>query len=150
MRRTFVQVLVAVVALLGVAANEASNNPKYSYGIIKRSCAPWDGPALALTVTPKEASCETGAPFLMINLYDLPVETGKAYKIGVQGEIKIGQASRCPDGNTCKSADSGEVIFNSFEEEKGASGHYKLHFPDGTTLESDFKLKWCNNHELCG
>jgi len=150
MRRTFAQVLVAVVALLALAANGAPSATKYAYGIIKRSCAPWDGPALALTITPKEATCETGAPYLMIYLYDLPIATGKTYKIGVQGEMKIGVASRCPDSNSCKSADSGEVGFNSFEEEKGASGHYKLHFQDGSNQEGDFKLKWCNNHELCG
>ena len=150
MRRTFAQLLLAVVALLALAANGPPSAAKYAYGIIKRSCAPWDGPALALTITPKEATCETGAPYLIINLYDLPIATGKTYKIGVQGEMKIGQASRCPDSNTCQSAESGEVVFNSFAEEKGASGHYKLHFPVGLSQEGDFKLKWCNNHELCG
>ena len=54
MRRTFAQFPLAAIALLALAASGTPSNTKYAYGIIKRSCAPWDGPALALTITPKE------------------------------------------------------------------------------------------------
>ena len=113
------------------------------------------GPALALTVTTKPADCQTAAPYLLINLYDLPITTGKSYPIGIQGEMKIGQASRCPNSNACQAADSGEVVFDKFQEDIGASGLYRLHFPglnknDGSTVDGTFRLKWCNNHELCG
>ena len=150
MRRIFVQVLMTAVALLAVAAAGTPSTSKYAYGIIKRSCAPWDGAALALTITPKPANCETGAPYLMIYLYDLPITPKKSYKIGIQGEVTIGQASVCPKADACQSADFGEVVFDSFEEGKIASGRYKLHFRDGSPQEGDFKLKWCSNHELCG
>jgi hypothetical protein len=155
MRRTVLQVMLAVVALIAVAATAVPSHSRYTYGVIKRACAPWDGRGIQLTVTPKPAECETGAPYLLIYVYDLPIEPGKTYKMGAQASPQIGLASVCPTSDTCRNADSGEVVFDTFEEDKGASGHYKVHFPDGnkkdgSNLDGSFQSKWCNNRELCG
>jgi hypothetical protein len=150
MRRTVLQIILAAVALIAVAATAAPNHSKYAYGVIKRGCAPWDGKAIALTVTPKPAECETGAPYLLIYVYDLPIQPGKSYKMGAQPNPQTGQASLCPKSDACQNAESGEVVFDKFEEDQGASGHYKLHFKNGRDMEGPFNLKWCNNHELCG
>ena len=139
-----------VVLFVALCALAQPRHAKYAYGIIRRGCAPWDGPAINLVVTPKPSDCQTDAPYLLISVYDLPIRTGKPYSIGVQGEVGTAQASRCDKADVCDTADSGQVVFDTFKEGSSATGHYQIRLQKGGGLEGSFKLKWCNNHEMCG
>jgi hypothetical protein len=125
---------------------------EYLFGTIHKSCAPWDGPALALDVK-KIATAEPEAPRLLISIYkDIP--HGKlAAPLTVPLDIHnnmIGAASRCPKPGGCRPASRGTVTLTTFEEGEGASGHYELHFDDGTPERGKFNLSWKNVRELCG
>ena len=61
--RLLARVLLAAFTLLVVAASAAPANSKFAFGIIKRTCAPWDGAAIGLTLTTEAAKCDrTPAP----------------------------------------------------------------------------------------
>jgi hypothetical protein len=126
-----------------------NHNGEYSFGAIHRSCAPWDGSAVALTLSQTANAADT-APRLQISVYrSLQGPLPKPLTFDLKDQ-QTGSASRCRKSDNCEAATSGTVTFTSFEEGKGASGTYEIQFNDGTTERGKFNLRWENVRELCG
>src|SRR5262249_4009263 len=144
--------MLAVVVLLLVVVGLAAVPPTtYSFGIIKRTCAPWDGAAIGLTLTPKRAQCDRiSEPFLMITVYDLPVHAGQTVKLNSSDQVHGGQSSLCASKEKCVPAESGTVTFDEYREGVSAKGHYQLKFHDGRELSGSFEVTWCKIQEFCG
>lgn len=127
-----------------------SENSQYKFGVVHRDCAPWDGAAIAVKLSTKLLQCNrTVEPYLRIAVYDLPIQTDKIIKLDYDNHMH-GQAVRCLKGDTCESADSGEVVITSFKEGTGATGRYQMKFRDGSTLSGTFDAKWCELRFFCG
>jgi hypothetical protein len=125
------------------------HNGEYSFGTIRSSCAPWDGSAVALTLTQTAKAADT-APRLQISVYRSlqgPLPMPLTFDLKDQ---QTGGASRCRKSDKCEAATSGTVTFTSFEEGKGASGTYDIRFNDGTIERGKFNLRWENVRALCG
>ncbi len=154
MRRIAIRILLSAVILIAIAAAATPENSTFTFGTIRHSCAPWDGGAIALQLTSEGSSCDAKAPYLTIVVYDLPIQAGKTYRMGGKPTPQMGQVLRCTAApgskpGACQGADSGELVFDKFEENKTANGHYRLHFRDGE-LEGNFQLKWCEGAKFCG
>ena len=144
-------VCLITLALLVAAANGAPANSKYSYGLIQRSCAPWDGPAIAITLATKPVECKRFPTSQYINMgvwRGLPIHSGQTVKFTEYSDI--GFASRCANQDNCERAESGEITFDTFKEGTGTTGHYELHFKNGDTVTGRFDIKWCEFREMCG
>ena len=150
MRWRIQAVLATVAAVVGIAATALSAPAAFSYGTIQGSCAPWDGPAIGITLTSEPTECKrTSEPFISIGIWrGLPVKAGQVVKFAPGSDA--GFASRCKKEGDCERAQSGTITFDRYEEGSGASGRYELKFKGDETLSGTFDVKWCHERVVCG
>jgi hypothetical protein len=143
-------VFATVIAVVAIATTAISAPGPFSYGLIQRSCAPWDGAAIGITLTTGPAECKrTSEPFISIGVWrGLPVKAGQVVKFAPDSDA--GFASRCKKEGDCVRAQSGTITFDRYEEGSVASGHYELHFKGEETLSGTFDVKWCHERVMCG
>jgi len=122
---------------------------RFPYATIAHTCAPWDGPALAVVLSSAAGCASVPGPFIRISLWhELPPTAGKTISFATGNSN--GQASRCLKPNACEAATSGSVVFDVVDEGKNAYGRYELHFKDGSIESGSFEATWCENRALCG
>jgi hypothetical protein len=123
--------------------------PHFPYATVAQTCAPWDGPALAVVLSNTPGCAPLKAPYIQISLWrDLPPKAGQTFSFDIRSSN--GQASRCIKPNECEAATSGSVVFDIVDEGKRAKGRYELHFKDGGIEGGSFEAEWCPNRALCG
>jgi len=121
----------------------------FPYATVAQSCAPWDGPALAVVLSHTAGCAPLLAPYIQISLWrELPPRAGKTFSFDASNSN--GQASRCLRPNECEAATSGSLVFDIVVEGKQAKGRYELHFKDGGLESGNFDAEWCPNRALCG
>ena len=143
-------VVVAIVtAAIVVAAVAGPSDARFAFGLIRGSCAPWDGPAIDLRLTTEPTECKrTSEPYIDIGIWrGLPIHAGQEVKFGPGSDA--GFASRCTKESDCQRAESGRIEFETYERGSGARGHYELHFKDGESLKGSFDVKWCEERVVC-
>ena len=148
MRCRIQAVLATSIAVLAVTATSAPT--AFSYGTIQSSCAPWDGPAIAITLTGEPAQCKrTSEPFISIGIWRrLPLQSGQVVKFAPGSDA--GFLSRCKKEGNCERAQSGTITFERYDVGSGASGRYELRFKGNETVSGTFKVKWCQDRAICG
>jgi hypothetical protein len=149
MRRKLIAIFTVLV-LFAVAGISVYAQAPFSYGLIQSSCAPWDGPAIEVTLTTEPAQCKsTSEPYIAIGVWrGLPIHAGQSVKFGAGSDA--GFASRCKKAGDCERAESGTIVFETYQAGSGATGRYELHFKGGETLSGTFDVKWCENRIMCG
>ena len=142
-------VLAIFIAMVAIATSATSAPGAFPYGIIQGSCAPWDGPAIGITLTSEPVQCKrTSEPFISIGVWrGLPVQPGQVVKFAAGSDA--GFASRCKKEGDCERAESGTIKFDRYDESSGASGSYELHFKNDETLSGTFDAKWCHERVIC-
>jgi hypothetical protein len=121
----------------------------FPYATVVQTCAPWDGPALAVLLSNTAGCAPLKPPYIQISLWrDLPPKTGKTFSFDIRNSN--GQASRCLKPNECEAATSGSVVFDIVDEGKRATGSYELHFKDDSIERGSFEALWCESRALCG
>jgi len=144
--RSFALAAITIAASLLLAAN-----PSFSRGLIQSSCAPWDGPAIAITLSSETVHCDRApsGPYLSMGVWrGLPLHDGQVVSFGRSSDN--GYASRCAKENDCQRADSGTIEFEKYNEKSGAKGRYELHLKNGETVSGIFEVQWCNTRSICG
>lgn len=141
---------IVVLGFFAVAGVGGFSQTAFEYALIQASCAPWDGPAINITLTQEPPQCKrTMEPCISMGVWrGLPIHPGQEVKFGSGSDA--GFASRCKKVGYCERAESGTIIFESYQEGSGASGHYELHFKGGETLSGTFDAKWCDTRVVCG
>ena len=142
---------LTVVALVSIASVVIAGDASFSRGLIQNSCAPWDGAAIAITLSPDVVQCERApsGPFLSLGVWrGLPLHDGQVVKFDSRSDN--GFASRCAKENDCQRAESGTIEFDKFKEGSGARGRYELHFKSGETVSGTFDVQWCKTRVMCG
>ena len=142
--------MVATVALTVIAAIASPDGSSFSNGTMQSSCAPWDGPAIAITLTTEPAQCKRIAgPYLSLAIWrGVPIHAGQVVKFGSGSDA--GWAARCAKEGDCKPAQSGTIIFENYQERSRATGRYELQFKGGGSLKGTFAVKWCEERVICG
>lgn len=137
-------------ALIVAITLPTSADSPFLHALIRNSCAPWDGPAIELTLTKERAQCNrTDGPFLALGVWrGLPIHAGQEVKFG--SGSNDGFASQCTKVGECERAESGTIVFDKFERGSTVSGHYELHFKGGRTLTGSFDAEWCHERVVCG
>jgi hypothetical protein len=149
MRRKLIAIFTLLV-LFAVAGISVYAQSPFVYGLIQDSCAPWDGPAIEVTLTAEPAQCKRPSePFMAIGVWrGLPIHAGQSVKFGAGSDA--GFASRCKKAGDCERAESGTIVFETYQAGSGATGRYELRFKGGETLKGTFDVKWCENRIMCG
>jgi hypothetical protein len=143
---------VAVFVLTAIAAVATPDGSSFSYGVMQNSCAPTDGPAIAIMLTTEPAECKrvTG-PFLSFAIWrDLPIHPGQVFEFGSGSSSNAGYAARCEKEGVCKVAQSATLVIDKYQERSSGSGHYELQVKGGETLKGTFEVKWCEERMFCG
>jgi len=151
MLKPFRRFVVTLLALVAIAASCTSESSDYQYALIQDSCAPWDGAAIQVTLANETLQCqrEVKGAYLMLGVWrGLPIHSGQVIKLSPKEDN--GFASRCTKGNDCERAESGEITFDRFDTDKGATGHYELHFRNGDIATGRFDARWCAVRMMCG
>ena len=141
----------AIAVILTTASLLLAADPSFSRGLIQSSCAPWDGPAIAITLAPETLQCDRApsGPYLSLGVWrGLPLHDGQVVNFGRGSDN--GYASRCAKDNDCQRAESGSIEFEKYNEKSGAKGRYELHFKNGETISGTFDVQWCNTRTICG
>lgn len=149
MRTRLAPFLLILMLLASAGAEDARGN--FTDGIIQPSCAPWDGPAMAITLTqsPVDPKAFPKPPYLGINIWnELPLHDGQVLKFTYSS--KLGSVTRCLKEASCEVATSAEVHVDSVKSGSGATGHYDIHFKNGDTVTGSFDVKWRDFHQRCG
>ena len=151
MLNRFRWLLLTLVVVVAIAASCTSESTDYQYALIQATCAPWDGPALQLTLADEPLQCQRDVKgaYLMLGVWrGLPIHAGQTVKFSPKENNGFG--SVCKKAAECQAAESGEITFDHYDEGKGATGHYELHFRNGKTLTGHFDAKWCYVRMFCG
>jgi hypothetical protein len=149
---------LSLLAVLLVAASAATTDPalmsssdtSFPYGTMHPSCAPWDGPAIEVRLTPGPAECKrTSGPYLSIVIWrGLPLKSGQVVKWEPGSDN--GSAGYCQKDGECRRAQSATIVFDKYSDRDGAAGTYELHFKEGDTMKGKFDVKWCEERMFCG
>jgi hypothetical protein len=140
----------AVFALTAIAASANGDGPTFSHGLMQSSCAPWDGPAIAIRLTTEPAECKkVSGPFLSIAIWrGLPIHAGQV--VNLDAGSGAGSVARCAKEGDCKLTQSATITFDKYQERDSAAGQYELQFKGGEILKGSFEVKWCEERVVCG
>lgn len=149
MMSIFLLALALALALLGTGVAAIAGESSLSYGVLQRSCAPWDGPAMEMWLTTEPTQSKTiSGPYVQIGIWrELPLHDGQVLKLGTNS--KAGFASRCAKVGDCERAESATITFESYRQSSVATGRFQLRFEGGKDLNGAFYVKWRESHLLC-
>ena len=146
LRRTGLTMWLCIASLAVPTACRAQAS--FSHALIQPSCAPWDGPAIDIRLTPEPGQCKNvSGPYIDMGVWrGLPIHAGQVVKFG--SGSNDGFASRCAKVGECERAESGTIVFDTYQDGSGATGRYNLRFKSGE-VSGSFDAKWCENHMVC-
>jgi len=121
----------------------------FPFATIRHACAPWDGPALQITLTKVENPGKNDARLFLTLYRDLPEPPLTQPRTFELERMLAGDAVRCPRPGACESALRGHLVLEKFDG-TGAEGNYELHFKDGAIERGRFKAAWKEVREACG
>jgi hypothetical protein len=120
----------------------------FAAAVVERTCAPNDGPAitlkLAAAVDPETCTPDFDAATLIISVYLDAFEVNAPVTYTFDPESLSGSAESCPGGEgVCRDATAGQLHFDTFVEDEGASGTFELTI-EGGPITGGFDAIWCN------
>lgn len=129
----------------GAAADAPAS--RFADDIVKRSCAPNDGPALTFALgadhDPETCTIDFDHPNLTISIYLDEWEVSAPATFTFDAEDLAGSAESCPGGDgPCRQATAGEIHIDSYVEGEAASGTYQLTTEVGD-MTGSFDASWC-------
>ena len=144
--------LVALVLGAGVQkldANLAAEENEYATVLASNSCAPWDGPAVAIAFYTTPTRCgQAKSARLSISFWrGLPLKEGQKYEFS--GGASAGVATLCFEEGRCESAETGSVWIEGIEQRKSIAGHYEFIFKKAGHITGKFRAAWCPLPVIC-
>lgn len=151
------RLLIALLALLGCATGEPAAPPGgplgYANASASTSCAPWDGPATEILLSPvaRDSADTTSVtpPYLQISIWraarELPGTT-----LDLSAENNFGAAIHCPDHGECERASAATVRFQISAPGGALLGTLDATFPTTGHVSGAFRAAWRPRTVLCG
>jgi hypothetical protein len=114
-------------------------------------CAPWDGPALSLYLSPEPGQTVFVAPFphLLVSLYSsrLQFEEGERLRFELPGNV--GHAAYCRKMDDCRTATEVTLEFSRLEPTL-MEGRLEVQFETGPPVRGSFRASEIPFQALCG
>ncbi len=113
-------------------------------------CAPWDGPAVSIVLTPALDTAETETPPLVrVMVYDTAERLVGRTTVW-PGDAEVGSAVWCVADGDCAVADSGVVVLEHLSGDTALVGRLRLVFVQRGLLDGAFQARWRPRTPLCG
>jgi hypothetical protein len=144
--------------LAGAGACGAQTAPAaFPYAYAHADCAPWDGPAVRIVLTPSpvpdSAVLTPGHPTLSLAVYASRARS-HGHRFGVQAPASAdgywGSAAWCPAEGPCEPARRGWIRVEAERGDSTLRGRYELDFPGRGTTEGRFTAVWRHVRMACG
>jgi hypothetical protein len=123
----------------------------WSSATASRDCAPWDGVATSVFLSPAPVS-DPQAPRALLHLSvyrDMASVAGARWVVdGMKQDAA--QASWCPAGGDCVLATTGWIEFSARAGDEPLAGRYDLTLSDGRRIAGRFSATVTPNPALCG
>jgi hypothetical protein len=142
--------LLTLVVLTSSARCGRESEKHFPFAYVQNDCGPADGLTLHFYFTQKQTEAgKYKEPFLEISINEnLPKSAPQDYSIRSGSGAVL--ASRCLTPGQCVDATSGTLHLTKFDERRGVSGDYKLHFKDGSVEKGRFDATRRFVPLLCG
>ena len=120
-------------------------------GALVQTCAPWDGPAVALFLTDQPAvATYPSAPYSSIVVYrSLSAALGKRFDIGPEAQ-NVGYAQSCPVGGECQPARGAWVSFGGFNADSTVQVEYRIDMTTARVMRGSVRARFHPTAALCG
>jgi hypothetical protein len=123
---------------------------EFRYATARPDCAPWDGPAVGITLTTTADTVDAAAPpYIYVGLYDTR-ERLLGRTLRWPAAPQSGGASWCAVDGTCAPADSGVVTLEALEGDSVLVGRLRLVFAGRPALDGAFRAAWRPRLAMCG
>lgn len=121
----------------------------YSHSYAMRSCAPWDGPAVAVYLTSSPAdSTSIPTPYLGLSVYRSPTDVvGQRYEWPAREQVA--GAFRCRAEGDCEASSEGYIRLDASLPDGTLIGAFVARFPHDT-LAGGFRAVWLEKRMFCG
>lgn len=148
--------LLLLLGPAGCLATDAADRPaprsQFSkHAVIQGSCAPWDGPAVELHLSPSPLECmRESFPCVVISIWKgLEDVSGKSFTFP-DPDNRVGAAVFAQSAETYGRVRSGMVRFEPFKPGSPARGEFDVELPDGRRERGTFEAPWCAERVPCG
>lgn len=148
--------LVVIGAALPACRAETGPSPssqplaEFPYATARPDCAPWDGPAISITLTPTaDPPAELTPPYLLVMVYGSHDRLLGRTTVW-PGDAEVGSAVWCAAEGDCAVADTGIVRLGQVAGDSVLPGGVRLVFPRGARLDGSFRAVWRPHIPLCG
>lgn len=125
----------------------------FSFAYATPSCAPWDGPAVTLYLTPQ--AVDSGSPLpppgasLGVSIWKSRAELPGA-RFSWPSSGQVGAAQVCTREAECEAASGATVAFGQDGSQDTLQGMMDLAFPQRGRITGDFRARWIQRSMFCG
>jgi hypothetical protein len=114
-------------------------------GVVSEDCAPWDGPAVSMSLSPEH---EPSLPSVYIAIWSGELPTSFTFEGENNLPMGEGYISYCGDGD-CTDAKNATITFNSITDT--VTGTVSVTLQDGSTINGKYTAVWDDSQiPLCG
>lgn len=132
--------------------NSGNTDSAYSrYAVIQASCAPWDGAAIELRLSPSKPTAKgPSAPWIVVSVWQSREEASGGTFRFPDNSGRVGAATHCRNEENCEPVESGVVRFDRFVTGKPATGTFDLVLKGGRRERGAFSAEWGALAVPCG
>ena len=136
----------------GIVVNAGNDHSRYSrHAVIQASCAPWDGAAIELRLSPSPPIAkEPVAPWIVVSVWQSREEVSGGTFRFPDASGHVGAATHCRSEQDCEPVESGTVRFDRFVTGKPATGSFDFVLKGGRRERGSFSADWGELTVPCG
>jgi hypothetical protein len=140
-----------VCGLLALACTAPESLPSAPNAALVQTCAPWDGPAVALFLTDQPAvATYPSAPYAAIMVYrSISAVVGHHFDVSPESQ-NLGQAQICPAVGECQPANGASVSFRELRADSTVEVEYRLDLAPNRVMTGKGRARFYPTAALCG
>lgn len=121
------------------------------YAVIQGSCAPWDGAAIELRLSPKPPTASGSvAPCIVVSVWQSREEASGGTFRFPDNTGRVGAAGHYRNEDDYEPVESGVVRFDRFTDGKPATGTFDFVLKGGRRERGTFSAEWGEMRVPCG
>jgi hypothetical protein len=139
-----------VCGLISLACQTTQPLAPFNASLVQ-TCAPWDGPAVALFLTDEPSTAAyPQPPYSGITVYrSVPEALGHRFDVGPATQ-DIGNAQICPAAGECQPVRAASVTFRGLAADSTVAITYRLELTSGRVITGQARARLHPLMEMCG